>query len=291
MRLIFSFPDNNDLAYKLLESGSFQKGEWEHRHFPDGESYLRLLSDVRGREVAILCSLDLPDTKLLPLYFLSRLLREHGCSRITLIAPYLAYMRQDTEFHPGEAVTSGYFAGLLSGLVDELVTIDPHLHRRSSLQEIYSIPCHVLHAAELISGWIRENISLPLLIGPDEESRQWVEGVAQSAGADFVVMEKVRRGDRDVEIHFGDIGHYKTHTPVLVDDIIATARTMIETVKHVNAAGLSMPVCIGVHGLFAGDAFEKLYEAGAGEIITTNSVPHGSNKIDVSGLLLKQLNF
>ena len=289
MTLLFSFPDNQPLADSLLASVSLQKGEWEQRNFPDGESYLRLVSDVAGKKAVILCSLDRPDGKIIPLYYLTRLLKDHGCSHITLVAPYLAYMRQDKEFQPGEAVTSNYFAGLLSGMVDELVTIDPHLHRRSSLQEIYSIPCRVLHAAELISVWIRDNIEKPLLIGPDEESRQWVEEVARNSGADFVVMEKVRKGDMDVEIHFGNIDHYKDHNPVLVDDIIATAGTMIETVKHVNAAGLNMPYCIGVHGIFAGDAFQNLYEAGAREIITTNSIPHSSNRIDISPLLLQAL--
>ena len=128
-----------------------------------------------------------------------------GAASVCLVAPYLAYMRQDTRFNPGEAVTSEYFARLLSGAIDRLITIDPHLHRRNSMQEIYSVPCDVLHAAGVISAWIRENIPQALLIGPDSESEQWVSEVARNAGAPSIVLEKIRHGDRDVEVSVIDV--------------------------------------------------------------------------------------
>src|SRR5208282_2354296 len=128
-----------------------------------------------------------------------------------------------------------------------MITIDPHLHRRSSLAEIYSIPTKVAHAANHISAWIKSNIDKPVLIGPDAESEQWVADVANKAGAHFTVLKKIRHGDNDVEVSVPQVDEYKTYTPVLVDDIISTGRTMIETINHLKKAGMKAPVCIGVH--------------------------------------------
>ena len=285
--IVFALPGNESLATKLVQLLSLEIGEVVVRHFPDDETLIRIDTDVRGSDILLVCTLDHPDTKLLPLYFLSQTLKELGAGKITLIAPYLAYMRQDKRFNPGEAVTSGLFAKLLSGFVDRIVTIDPHLHRRSSLSEIYSVPATVVHAAPLISEWIRNNIPNALLVGPDSESEQWVSAVAKEAHAPFMVLEKIRHGDKDVEVSVPQVDQYKNHTPVLVDDIISTARTMIETLGHLKKTGMKAPVCIGVHGIFAGEAFMELLRAGADRVVTTNSIIHATNRIEIAELLLK----
>lgn len=192
-------------------------------------------------------------------------------------------MRQDKIFNPGEGVTSEYFGKLISGFADSLITVDPHLHRRDSLK-VYRIPAEVVHAANAISNWIKENIEKPVLVGPDSESEQWVSKVAADAGAPFIVLEKTRHGDRDVEVSIPQVDAYKNHTPVLVDDIISTARTMIETIEHLKKAGMKSPVCIGVHAVFAESAYIDLEITGA-EVFTCNTILHESNKIDLSNLL------
>ncbi|MDP1746832.1 MAG: ribose-phosphate diphosphokinase, partial [Bacteroidota bacterium] len=208
---------------------------------------------------------------------------------ICLVAPYLAYMRQDKQFNPGEAITSEYFAKLLSSNVDRLVTVDPHLHRRVSMKEIYSIPCEVLHADRLISKWVKKNIPNALLIGPDSESEQWVSEVAKNAGVPFIILQKIRNGDRNVEVSVPQVEEYKNYTPVLVDDIISTARTMIETVGLLNKAGMKPPVCIGVHAVFAGNAYEDLVRSGVSEVVTCNTVLHESNAIDIGEIIIPHL--
>ncbi len=157
------------------------------------------------------------------------------------------------------------------------------------MSEIYTVPCKVLHAAGLISAWIRNTIEKPVLIGPDSESEQWVEVVAKNAGAPFIVLEKTRRGDREVEVTVPQVERYREYSPVLVDDIISTARTMIETVGHLNKAGMKPPICIGIHGIFADNAFQDLMSAGAGQVITTDTIPHESNKIETGYLICNAL--
>lgn len=288
-KILFALPDNEELASRLAELTDATLGDAEIRQFPDGETYVRINSDVKGKKVILVCTMDRPDEKLLPLLFMSRTAIDLGANCTCLIAPYLAYMRQDTRFKPGEGITSEYFAKLVSGFAETLTTIDPHLHRRSSLDEIYTIPTTVARAADHISKWISSNIENPVLVGPDSESEQWVSEVAKNAKAPFMVLDKIRHGDRHVEISVPDVQNYLEHTPVLVDDIVSTARTMIETVRHLQKAGMKPPICIGVHGLFAGTAYEDLKAAGAGRVVTCNTVNHDSNAIDISDLLISNI--
>ncbi len=116
------------------------------------------------------------------------------------------------------------------------------------------------------------------------ESEQWVAAVAKNAGAPFTVLQKVRRGDRDVEISFANPAFFDGRTPVLVDDIISSGRTMIEATRQIVARAAAAPICIAVHGLFADASDVAIVRAGA-RVITTNSVPHQTNEIDVTGIL------
>jgi len=277
---IIAMPRNEPLAASLAQLLGAEPGQLELRTFPDGETYLRFLTDIAGLSIIIVCTLDRPNDKLLPLIFASATARELGATKVGLVAPYLAYMRQDRRFNPGEAVTSREVAELISNAFDWLVTVDPHLHRYGSLAEIYRIPTRVVHAAPLVSQWIAANVPLPLIIGPDSESAQWVSAVAKAAGAPFTVLEKVRHGDRDVEISKNNLRDLSGRTPVLVDDIVSTGRTIIETVRQIRPLAASLPVCIAVHGIFADDSDQLLTSAGT-RVVTSNSIPHSSNAIDL----------
>jgi ribose-phosphate pyrophosphokinase len=284
--LIVALPGNEALAARLAEGLGGDVADAEFRPFPDGESYVRLATPVKDRSVVLVCTLDRPDEKFLRLAFAAAAARELGASRIGLVTPYLGYLRQDTRFKPGEAVTSALFARMLSSSVDWLVTIDPHLHRLSALDQVYAMPTRTLHAAPLIARWIAENVARPLLIGPDAESEQWVAAIAAECRAPHIVLQKVRRGDRDVEIFLPDLGPWRSHAPVLIDDIISSARTMIETLVQLTNAAANPAICVGVHGVFAPGAYEGL-KALSARIVTTNTIPHQTNEIDVTPLLLE----
>ena len=288
-KLIFALPGNEFLAGKLSELLTAEQGTLKFHQFPDGETFIQNLSEVDGKEIILVCNLNQPNAKILPLYFLAKEIRNCGGAKITLVAPYLGYMRQDKAFHRGEIVTSKYFAELISSLADELITVDPHLHRWKKMSEIYSIPCQVVHASKCIAHYIKKSIKNPVLIGPDSESMQWVSEVARQADAPFLILEKKRRGDKDVEVSVPEVEKYLERTPVLVDDIISTAHTMLETITHLKKAEMKPPTCIGIHGIFADDAYEKLVQAEA-EIITCNTILHPSNKIDLTRLIAQNLS-
>jgi ribose-phosphate pyrophosphokinase len=287
--VFFSLPENERLTQQLANKTNSEIGKAMLRKFPDGESYVRFLSNVKDKNVVIVCTLHEPDSKLLPLYFLSNTAKSLGAKNVCLVAPYLAYMRQDKVFNPGEGVTSTYFGKLISEFADGIITIDPHLHRIKSLSKVYHIPNTVIHAAHMISKWIKENVKNPVLIGPDSESTQWVSKVAKNVGAPFIVLNKIRHSDSDVEVSIPNVENYKNATLVLVDDIISTAHTMIETVKHLKKEGMKPPICIGIHAVFSGNAYQELLDCEVDRIVTCNTIPHPSNAIDLSDILAKEI--
>ena len=156
-----------------------------------------------------------------------------------LVAPYLAYLRQDRQFRAGEAVTSRTFARLVSGYTDWLVTIDPHLHRYDTLNDIYGVPSRVVHAAPAMAAWIAAHVDRPILVGPDAESAQWVTDVAGRVGAPGVVMRKERRGDRLVEVSAPDMEAYRHHTPVVVDDVHPAPHATTAAVSRAERASFT----------------------------------------------------
>jgi ribose-phosphate pyrophosphokinase len=277
--VVISMPGNESLADQLAAALVLDRVAATVRHFPDGESHVRVDGAVQGRQALIVCTLDRPDAKLVPLFLLAHALREGGAVSVGLVAPYLAYMRQDRQFHPGETISAVHVSGWIARNLDWLVTVDPHLHRIADLAQVYPIPTRVVHAAPDLAAWVRANVRQPLLIGPDEENAQWVRDVARGADAPFVVLTKDRRGDRDVVVSVPEVERWRTHTPVLVDDIVSTARTMIETVGHLRRAGLAAPVCVAVHAIFAQSAFEDLRAAGAADIVSCDTIVHPSNRI------------
>jgi ribose-phosphate pyrophosphokinase len=289
MGILFSMPGNERLAAELGMIGPWAAGALEIRRFPDGESYVRILSDVAGHRTAILCTLARPDSRFLRLVFTARTLKELGASAVTLIAPYLSYMRQDIRFEPGEALTSRHFADLLSQAFDRLITVDPHLHRYGNLREIYSIPATALSSAPLLARWVQDNIDRPVIIGPDSESEQWVSSIAGMANAPYLVLEKKRLGDRVVEIKAPDLARWKQCRPVIVDDIVSSGATLVETAKCLQDQGLPAPACLIVHALL-GERAQRSLAAVAFPLISTNTVPHATNGISIAAAIAGALD-
>lgn len=279
--LFLALPGNEGACERIARFAGGEVAPLESRGFPDGESYLRVATEVSNREAVLVCTLNQPNGKTLPVLFLADALRELGAREVGLVAPYLSYMRQDKRFRSGEAVTSRSFAELLSEHVDWLVTVDPHLHRISHLTDIYSIPAVAAHASADVGRWIADNLRDPLIIGPDEESAQWARDVAAAASAPSTVLVKTRRGDTDVVESIPNLSDHRGRVPVLVDDIISTGRTMIAALNHLREQDAPHPWCVGVHAVFAGDAYAALQAAGAAGVVTTNTIPHESNRIDV----------
>jgi ribose-phosphate pyrophosphokinase len=285
--LFFGMPGNENLAHELSKLTASKAGRIEARRFPDGESYIRIRGEPKDHETYLVCSLADPDSQVLPLIFAARTIRTMGARSLTLIAPYLSYLRQDAEFHKGEAVSSRIFADLIGGEFDSLITVDPHLHRYQSLDEIYSKPTQVIQTHGLIGTWVREHVRSPFVLGPDAESVQWVEEIAAIAGCPWATFTKDRRGDRSVKL-MKPAGMRRDLTPVLMDDIISSGATMIGAARILAAEEFPTPYCIAVHGLFDESTSREL-AAVTRAVLTTDTVPHPSNHFRIAPLIAGQL--
>jgi ribose-phosphate pyrophosphokinase len=289
MTLILPFPNDLALGQYLARKHRSELGTIDWHRFPDQESLITLQGDCRQRDVIIVCTLSSPDMRAMPLYFAAMTARELGARSLGLLAPYLGYMRQDHRFAPGQSRNAYCFGNLLSSTFDWLAAVDPHLHRIRKLDEIYSIPARTIHSLPAISEWIRSNVADPLLIGPDAESAQWVEPVAATLAAPCIVLNKLRHGDCDVSVSALDPESLRGRHPVVLDDIASSGQTMLEVLKQLARLRALPATCIAVHSLLSDAAENALRAAGADRIVSTNTVAHSTNAIDVNPLIAAEL--
>jgi ribose-phosphate pyrophosphokinase len=256
-------------------------------HFPDGES-LVTVGPASGCAL-LYCSLDRPDAKIVQLVLAAAALRDGGARRVVLVAPYLAYMRQDMAFAPGQAVSQRVIGALLAGHFDAVLTVDPHLHRVSSLAEVMPGTQAVsISAAPALAGAI-DRAANPVLVGPDAESRPWVEAVARSMGLEVLVGNKQRRGDREVVVTFAEAARVAGRAVVLVDDVISSGATLARAAEELLAAGAARVEALATHCLAGAADLAALHEAGIARIRSCNSVPGPTAVIPLAELLAQAI--
>ena len=282
--LLIGFPEYREQAMRLARAAAVPYEDALIHHFPDGESRLRLPESLPGH--VILCrTLDHANSKLVEILLAAATARELGAKHITLIAPYLCYMRQDKAFHPGEAVSQRIVGTLLARYFDALITVDSHLHRVHRLQEAVPVDTAInLTATAPMSEFLEQNIDDPLLLGPDEESRQWVEAIAQTRGFDYRVASKLRSGDRDVRITLPK-SDFRNRNVVLVDDVASTGCTLEQTALALEGFEPKSISVLVTHAFFVNEAQDRLRQAGVADIWSTDSVPHSTNVLQLDQLL------
>jgi ribose-phosphate pyrophosphokinase len=286
--LLLHFDDEAAAAARLAAAGGFELARIDRHRFPDDELRLRLPPRLPPR-VLLYRSLARPNEKLVELLLAARAARELGAARLALVAPYLAYMRQDIAFHDGEVVSQRIVGAFLAGLFDALVTVDPHLHRVATLAEAVPLADAVaLSAAPLLGELIAARRRRPLLIGPDAEAAQWVGRAAARHGLEHAVCDKVRHGDRAVDIALPAI-EVTGRAVVLVDDVASSGRTLAHAAQRLRAAGAASVDVAVTHALFADDALATIRAAGVDEVWSTDCIAHPSNVVSVGPLLAAAL--
>ena len=284
LTLLLAFEDEAPLARELAEALGLRLDFIRRHRFPDGELRLVLPKPLPAR-VILLRGLQQPNEKMVELLIAAPAARELGAQQLVLVTPYLAYMRQDIEFTPGEAVSQRHVARWLAQLFDRVITLDPHLHRIASLDEV--MPPGVgmaLSVAPVLGAWIARHVPGALLIGPDEESGQWVKEAAQAGGLDHAVGRKLREGDHQVRLALPEV-EVKGRAVVLLDDMASTGRTLIGSAEQLLARGAASVDVAVTHALFNGDALPLLKAAGVRHVWSSNAVPHESNAVSVVPLI------
>jgi len=286
--LLLAFDDEWPLAERLAAALAWPLQPLARHRFPDGETRLRLPPRLPAR-VALLRGLQQPNDKLTELWLAAAGARELGAAQLALASPYLAYMRQDIAFTPGEVVSQRHVGRLLALAFDAVVTIDPHLHRVRTMDEV--VPGRrgvALSAAPLLGQWIAAQVPGALLVAPDEEAEQWVAAAAHAHGLRYLVARKQRLGDHEVRVSLPP-ADLQGRAVVLLDDVASTGRTLVDAASALRARGAASVDVAVTHGLFVGDAVARLHACGVRRVWSTDSVPHPSNCVSVAPLLAQAL--
>ncbi|HAX20769.1 MAG TPA: phosphoribosylpyrophosphate synthetase [Hydrogenophaga sp.] len=277
---LLCFDDEQTIAQAVAAAAGLTLAVIQRHRFPDGELRLRLPESLPPR-VVFWRGLHQPNEKLVEILLVARTAHQLGAVHLTLVAPYLAYMRQDIAFNPGEAVSQRVIGRFLAGLFDAVITVDPHLHRVATLEEAIPVKdAIVLSGAPLLADHIATQRPDVLLIGPDEESLQWVAQAAARHGWAHGVCRKLRHGDRQVDIELPDLP-FTGRAVVLMDDVASSGHTLAQAARLLKAAGAASVDVAVTHALFADGAVRLIREAGAGQIWSTDSIPHASNAVSI----------
>jgi ribose-phosphate pyrophosphokinase len=283
-------PSSTHFGPRLAESLGIAGHAINLHRFPDGE--LRATVGPAAATTSVCCSLNQPNEKLIALLLAVEALRRNGATRLVLVAPYLGYMRQDTAFHPGEAISQRVIGSLLANTFDRIVTFDAHLHRTRSLADVFpGIEAHDLSAAPAIEALLCAETLSPktIVVGPDQESRTWVADIAGRLGLAYSVAQKVRQSDQTVQVAFADPTLFAGRPVLFIDDIVSSGGTLAACGEALTASGASSINAIVVHALFPPPMMQIFGRSGIRSIRSTNSVPHPTNAISLDNLLVRAL--
>jgi ribose-phosphate pyrophosphokinase len=285
-----SLPSSSRDAAQLAARLGLSACEIAIHAFPDGE--MRVTAGPAAPTTIIYASLDRPNEKLIALMFACEALRRAGTNRIVLLAPYLCYMRQDTAFHEGEAISQKVIGALLAGCVNRVITVDAHLHRAPDIGTVFpGIESDNLSAMPAIADALGAAGLDPatVVVGPDAESEPWVSALAGRLGLSHTVARKTRRGDRSVKIGFPDPARLAGHPALVVDDIVSSGSTMIACAKTLAAAGATVIDAVVTHALFSEQLCRDMELSGIRSVRSTYSVPHSTNAIALDDLFVNAL--
>ena len=271
------------------------------RIFPDGEIYVRINNDVKGRKTIIVQSM-FPDqnTSLMEFLIIADLVKDMGALETIGVVPYLAYSRQDRRFQEGEALSIKTIAKMMKSVgVDKLITVDTHYqHVKPGGFDLFGIPCFNVSAGPLLLSHVKDTVAPNFMtIGPDFGSSEMIK----YATGEEVVLKKEKRcpicgelakdckcktAKKKYEITDVETGvDFSGENVVIMDDIIASGSTMIEAVKKVKSGGANKVVAAATHGLFMKESLIKLKEI-ADYLVVTDSIMTPVSNVSVAPIIV-----
>ncbi|MFO7677152.1 MAG: ribose-phosphate diphosphokinase [Thermoplasmatota archaeon] len=253
------------------------------KRFPDEEFYIRVLDDVKGQNV-IVVQTTYPDTKIVELLLIQDALREAGAEKIIIVIPYFGYSRQDKQFQKGEPISARVLAQHVSLRADSILTIDPH---KQHLLDFFNVPAYGCSAVSEIAKYIQEK-NVDFILAPDKGARQSSQYAAEIIGCDYDYMEKTRIDGTTITIKPKKIDVKNKHV-VILDDIISTGGTMAKSIMELKKQGAKKVSVACTHGLFIGDAINKLLSSGCDEIISTDTIQNDFSKVKTAPCIAKNI--
>ena len=275
---------SSELAKKIARRLDAVYVKTENREFPDGESKIVVKKIPRNSIILVVQSTHPPvDTNLLHLLSIISNARKYS-SKIYAVIPYMGYARQDREFLDGEIVSISVIGKLLRSVgAKKIITVD--IHSKMALQQLKISSENVTAITELVKYFKKKKLKNPLIVSPDLGGKQRAEKFASLMNADFITLKKNRNrktGKVDILTKNVDV---KDRDLILVDDIISTGGSIIKSTQFLKKQKCKRVFVACTHALLVNNAENKIKKAGVTEIISTNTIPKKTSKVDVSKIL------
>ncbi|MFH1102029.1 MAG: ribose-phosphate diphosphokinase [Methanobacteriota archaeon] len=254
------------------------------KRFADNEAYVRIEDNIRNEDVIIIQT-TYPDPHIVELLLLQDAASEAKAKTITVIAPYYGYSRQDKKFLEGEAISARALAEHISLHADQFITVDPHKER---ILDFFSIPAKSCSAVQVLADYMKKK-KVDFVLAPDKGALTRAQQVSQYIGCDFDYMEKTRIDSQTVHIKTKNLDVQKKKV-IIIDDIISTGGTMVQSVKELKKQGAKEVSVACTHGLFIGDAHQRLTAAGCDDIISTDTIQNNFSKVHIASCITEILN-
>jgi ribose-phosphate pyrophosphokinase len=249
-------------------------GGVEYKRFPDNECYVRILTDLTN-ETVILVQNSYPDEKIIELFLLQDAINEFNIRKLITVIPYYGYARQDKKFNDGEAVSARNLAGHLELDTDEIITVDIHA---ITILDWFDMPVSNVSAIPQIVEYLR-TLDIDLVLSPDEGGMDRVSLAGKLLGCDHDYIVKTRIDSEIVKISTKSLD-VSDKSVAIIDDIISTGGTITTVTKHLKIEGATKVYALCTHGLFVGNALEKLKVCDA--VISTDTIENPTTKISVA---------
>ncbi|MCP4482810.1 MAG: ribose-phosphate pyrophosphokinase [bacterium] len=270
--IIFSGNSNKALAQKICDKLSVRMGEAIVSKFSDGESNVKIVDNVRGKDVFVIQSTCPPvNDNLLELLIIIDALKRASARRITAVLPYFGYARQDRKVEPRVPITAKLIANLITKAgANRVLVVDLHV---GQIQGFFDIPVDHLRAEKVLSDYFKKEPSQNLIVvSPDVGGVERARNFARKLGLDLAIVDK-RRPKTNVSAVMNIIGDVVGKNIIILDDMIDTAGTLSNVVKALKNKGANKISAVGSHGVLSGKAIENLNNTPIDELIITDTIP------------------
>lgn len=269
---IFSGNANRDLAEGICNYLKLSLGQIKLSEFSDGEIFCQILENVRGKDVFIIQSTCPPvNFNLMELLIMIDAFKRASARRITAVIPYYGYARQDRKHKPRVPISAKLVADLISAArADRVLTMDLHAPQ---IQGFFDVPVDHLFAAPVFIDYIlKMNLSDLVLVSPDAGGVERARAFGKRLKASLAIIDK-RREDANVSEVMNVIGDVKGKSAFIIDDMIDTAGTLVNSAEALIKNGAKEVYASGSHAVFSGPAINRIQKSSLKKVLVTNTIP------------------
>ncbi len=294
--LLLSGTANRPLAEEVAAHLSQPLCQVTVKRFSDGELFVKIDENVRGRDVFVIQPTNPPAENLIELLLLIDAARRASAARITAVIPYFGYARQDRKDQPRVAISAKLMANMVPAAgADRVLGMDFHSHQ---MQGFFDLPVDHLYAAPAFVNHFRQKqLHDPVVVAPDVGSAKMARGFAKRLNATLAIIDK-RRPSANIAEVVNVVGEVADRDCVIPDDMIDTAGTMSEAVHALKRLGARDVYCCATHALLSGPAVERLTKSPVKEVVVTNTIAIPPERrfpqltvLSIAGLLAKAVGY